>query len=175
MLQKISFLVITFALTTSYTFAQINNVAQPNTNFPFDVKLTSPDSTRITSSLNVLNNQHKATLLVFWLTTCFPCATELETYAQHYEVWQEKYDLKIIAISLDFPDRFRQIEQRLQQKKYPFEVWWDGGRAFKSILPGGLNGFPQAFLFNKSGQLCWQHKGFRPGDETKLIQAVQQR
>lgn len=173
MLQKIAFSIFLSASFYSVLCAQTNALPQPTTQFPFNVLLTSPDSTTSISSNFLLDNKHKATLLAFWLTTCFPCTTELDTYAQHYKDWQEQYDLKIIAISLDFPERFRQIEQRLQQKKYPFQVWWDSERSFKKILPGGLNGFPQVFLFNNNGQLVWQHKGFRLGDELKLLQVVQ--
>jgi thiol-disulfide isomerase/thioredoxin len=172
MLQKLIFLILLTASSSANLIAQSTLVTQPSPAFPFDVLLTSPDSNTNVSSTTLLDQKHKATLLAFWLTTCFPCSTELETYAHHYKEWQEKYDLKIIAISLDFPDRFPQIKQRLQQKNYPFEVWWDSARAFKSILPGGLNGFPQVFLFNQKGNLVWQHKGFRPGDEQKLLQAV---
>lgn len=172
MLQKLILLILLAASSSTSLFSQSTQLAQPSPAFPFDVLLTSPDSSNTVSSSILFNHKHKATLLAFWLTTCFPCSTELDTYAHHYKEWQEKYDLKIIAISLDFPDRFTQIKQRLQQKKYPFEVWWDSARAFKSILPGGLNGFPQVFLFNQKGNLVWQHKGFRAGDEQKLLQAV---
>jgi len=174
MLQKLALYILLSASSYSMLCAQTSAVSQPTTQFPFNVLLTSPDSATSISSKFLFDHKHQATLLAFWLTTCFPCATELDTYAQHYKEWQEQYDLNIIAVSLDFPDRFRQIEQRLQQKKYPFQVWWDSARSFKDILPGGLNGFPQVFLFNKNGKLVWQHKGFRPGDELKLLKAVQE-
>ncbi len=147
-------------------------IEQPKEAFPFKITLFRPDSTETTSTA-VLNKENKATLLAFWLTTCMPCATELDAYTQHYETWKKEHGLEIIAVSMDFSEKFRRIEERLAQKKYPFPVYWDPTRAFKYILPGALNGYPQIFLFDQKGQLVWRKKGYMPGDEQKMIEQVQ--
>jgi thioredoxin-related protein len=39
-------------------------------------------------------------------------------------------------------------------------------------MPGGLNGYPQVFLFDKNGQLVWRKKGYLQGDELKMLEEV---
>ncbi len=153
-------------------FAQEASVIeQPTEAFPFKITLVRPDSSEVASSA-VLTNENQFTLLAFWLTTCIPCSIELDAYSQHYATWKKEHGLEIIAISMDFADKFRRIEARLAEKKYPFPVYWDRIRALKYILPGGLNGYPQIFLFDQKGQLVWRKKGYLSGDETKMLDEV---
>lgn len=162
---------ICFALLLGLPFAafsQDNPNLQTSQPFPFEVKLYSPDSTASTSQV-VLGKKHKATLIAFWLTTCVPCAYELDAYSKNYAAWQKDYDLEIVAISIDFQQRFSKIAERVAEKKYPFPVWWDQFRTFKFIMPGELNGLPQVFLFDKNGKMVWRHKGFNAGAEQQLV------
>lgn len=147
------------------------NFAPADTVFPYNVTLVSSDSTIITTSKTVFKTG-QVTVLAFWLTTCFPCALELDAYTENYPYWKESTDFRLIAISTDFPMRFRQIDKRIKDKKYPFEVWWDQYRAFSQLLPGGLNGLPQVFIFDKKGKLAWHHKGFYTGLEQEMFDKV---
>lgn len=144
--------------------------AQPTAAFPFDIPLLRTDSTSVSTSK--LLKKDKPTVLAFWLTTCMPCHAELASYAQHFAEWQKEADFRLLAISIDFPERFAQVKKMEKEKKWPFPVYWDNTRAFKSILPGGLNGLPQVFLFDKNGTLVWQHKKYAPGDEKELFEKV---
>jgi cytochrome c biogenesis protein CcmG, thiol:disulfide interchange protein DsbE len=146
-------------------------IEQPKEAFPFKITLFKPDSSETTST-KVFKPENKATLVAFWLTTCVPCAAELDAYSQNYEAWKKEYGLEIVAVSMDFSEKFRRIEERLTQKKYPFPVYWDPSRAFKYIMPGQLNGYPQIFLFDQKGELIWRKKGYMSGDEQKMIDQV---
>ena len=150
-------------------FAQQEQPVEP---YPFRITLTNTDSTEIASS-KVLTTG-KPTVLAFWLTTCMPCMAEFKAYTQQYEQWKKEADFQLIGISLDFPQRFRQIATVAAAQKWPFPVYWDSTRAFKSLMPGGLNGVPQVFLFDKKGALVWQHKGFYPGMEGELFARVKE-
>lgn len=158
-----------FLLHQTAAFAQY--VAPADTTFPFNVTLVSPDSTVTTTSKTLLR-KGEVTVLTFWLTTCYPCQIELDVYTRNYPVWKEQVDFRLIAISTDFPDRFRLIDKRIQEKKYPFEVWWDRYRGFSQVLPGQLNGLPQIFIFDKQGRLAWRHKGFYSGLEQEMMDQV---
>lgn len=149
-------------------FSQNDPYLQTSEPFPFNVVLLTPDST-VSSSEAVLGKKNNPTLLAFWLTTCMPCSFELDAYARHYADWQEQYGLQIVAVSVDFPERFRRIGERLKEKKYPFPVWWDQYRTFKLIMPGELNGLPQVFLFDKSGKMAWRHKGYSTESEQEMV------
>lgn len=44
------------------------------------------------------------------------------------------------------------------------------GTGIQTIYAGELNGMPQVFLFDKTGKLVWQHKGYSPGMERVLFE-----
>ena len=158
-------------LILAFSFVLANSavaqIAQPSVPFPFSITLLNPDSTSVNT--NALLKKGKPTVLAFWLTTCMPCQVELATYAKHFAEWQKEADFRLLAVSIDFPERFPQVKKMAKEKNWPFPVYWDNTRAFKTILPGGLNGLPQVFLFDKNGTLVWQHKKFVTGDEAVLF------
>lgn len=165
-------LLLAFALLLAIpVFAQNGAVSQPSQAFPFKITLTSPDGATKPSA-QVLGQEKKPTVIAFWLTTCPPCLLELDAYTRNFSTWQQQAQFNMFAVSIDFPDRFPQVTQRARDKKYPFGVWWDRERLFKTILPGELNGLPQVFLFDKNGKLVWQHKGYATGDEKELFNQI---
>lgn len=141
-------------------------------NYPFDIALRSPDSVATNTKI-VLPQNGRPTLLAFWLTTCMPCMMELDAYAKKYAAWMGETPFNLIAVSTDFPRNFNRIGQVWQQKKMPFLTFWDENREFREILPGGLNGLPQVFLFDKNGKLVWQHRKFYSGVEDEMFRQVQ--
>lgn len=145
---------------------------EPSAAFPFDITLLKPDSTAVHTK--DLLKKDKPTVLAFWLTTCMPCQAEFAAYSKHFSAWQKEADFRLLGISIDFPARFSKIGQMAKEKKWPFPVYWDSQRVFKTVLPGGLNGLPQVFLFNKKGQLVWQHKKYTPGDEAELFRKIKE-
>lgn len=157
-----------FALTLSVSAQQ----EQPTIAFPFNFTLFTPDSTPI-QSVEVLKTG-KPTVLAFWLTTCIPCMNEFAAYSQNLSDWKKQVDFNLVGISIDYQPRFRRIKELAQEKKWPFPVYWDRERNFKNILPGGLNGLPQVFVFDREGKLVWQHKGYYPGAEAETWGKVQE-
>ncbi|MFZ4635638.1 MAG: TlpA family protein disulfide reductase [Saprospiraceae bacterium] len=144
----------------------------PSANFPFDVPLTKPDGT-VVSSADVLGPADgRPTVIAFWLTTCQPCHYELAAYAKEYADRQAEKPFRLVAISIDFPEKFAQFQEYARTKNYPFPVYWDATRAFKELIPGRLNGLPQVFVYDAAGQLLWQHKGYLPGAEKELWEAI---
>lgn len=157
-----------------FAFFTLNLTSQSaHPTFPFNINLTAPDG-KETNSKKVLKQSGKPTVLAFWLTTCQPCKVELATYAKAYPNWQKEQPFNLFAISIDFTERFPQVQEWAKQNNYPFPIFWDGARAFKDLLPGNLNGLPQVFVFDHKGGLRYQHKGFKPGDENELFRQVQQ-
>jgi thiol-disulfide isomerase/thioredoxin len=144
---------------------------QPVIPFPFNMALLTPDSVAFRST--ELLHKGKPTVLAFWLTTCMPCRMEFEAYKANLANWQKEVDFQLFGISIDFPQRFKQISTLARENKWPFPVYWDKTRAFTEILPGNLNGLPQVFLFDRTGSLVWRHKGYRPGDEAELWSKIQ--
>jgi cytochrome c biogenesis protein CcmG, thiol:disulfide interchange protein DsbE len=145
--------------------------------FPFNIPLLSIDSTKLSNSKTVMaipknEKEKRPTVIAFWLTTCIPCHYELTTYTANYADWKKQANFNMYAISTDFPKNFRKIGQIVQEKQFPFEVYWDRDHLFRTVMPGELNGLPQVFIFDKNGKLAYQHKGFRPGDEVTLFEKI---
>jgi cytochrome c biogenesis protein CcmG, thiol:disulfide interchange protein DsbE len=159
-----------FACSAALLSAQATE--QPAVPYPFRATLYRPDSSAVASEKVLASG--KPTVLAFWLTTCMPCMSEFEAYSKKYAEWMASGDFQLIGISIDFPNRFHQIAPMVAEKKWPFPVYWDRERTFKQVLPGGLNGLPQVFVFNRKGALVWQHKGYRPGFEDELWSKVQE-
>ena len=163
-----------FALPLFVMFLSWNvraqNQDQPTQMFPFQITLTQTDSSEAES--RALFQSGRPTVLAFWLTTCMPCLAEFTAYTQNYADWKQQADFNLVGISLDFPERFHKIAPLAAERKWPFPVYWDRIRAFKQVMPGGLNGMPQVFLFDKDGKLVWQHKGYRTGAEQELFDRI---
>lgn len=167
-MSKRSFLTVIWCFIYIVVFAQAKNISTQT--FPFKIVLTDPDSLPV--STDTLLKKGRPTVLAFWLTTCAPCKVEFAAYAQRYEEWKKQADFDLVAISIDWPERFKKIPEMARQQNWPFPVYWDGNRAFKNILPGELNGLPQVFIFDKNGRLAWHHKRYLPGDEEDLFAKV---
>ena len=41
------------------------------------------------------------TIVSFWATWCSPCKRELDAIAEVYDEWQEKYNVKLVAVTID--------------------------------------------------------------------------
>ncbi len=159
-------IVLLFILSRSV----VAQTPQPADPFPFQIALFTPDSVA-TGSTAVLQSG-KITILAFWLSTCLPCQVELAAYAQQYADWQRQADVQLFAISIDYPQRFQEMSRLARSSGWTFPVYWEGTQYFRNILPGGLNGLPQVFLFDKKGQLVWQHKRYVSGDEAELLAKI---
>jgi peroxiredoxin len=148
-----------------------------DTLFPFNIPLVTIDSAKTLNSKDLLaisKNEKQPTVIAFWLTTCIPCQRELATYTANYAAWKNQANFNLFAISTDFPKNFRKIASIVGARKFPFPVYWDRDRLFRSVMPGELNGLPQVFVFDKNGQLAYRHKGFRPGDELTLLAKIKE-
>ncbi len=175
-------LVLTLCLGCTLQSAQSQSIIyhQPayalDTIYPFNILLTDMDSVQTFISKDVLaqpkSGPSQPIVLAFWLTTCMPCHVELSTYTANYAAWRQQANFRLLAISIDFPHRFRDIKRIAQEKGFPFEVYWDVHRLFRSVMPGGLNGLPQVFIIDKEGKIAYHHKGFRPGDEQELFRKI---
>jgi cytochrome c biogenesis protein CcmG/thiol:disulfide interchange protein DsbE len=141
--------------------------------FPYHVALLTPDSLSVWSDEVFGHRDGLPTVVAFWLTTCGPCRQELAAYSRDYAERQRQRPFRLVAISIDFQERWQQVQAFAAQGNYPFPIYWDRTRAFKELLPGALNGLPQVFVFNADGQQVWHKKGYVPGAERELWEALE--
>ena len=147
----------------------------PNADFPFNVTLKdmSTDNKGVLANSNQLFEKNgKPTVLLFWLSTCSPCKIKMSKIKPLYDQWQSESDFNLYAISGDWAKNFDKAVSYADNQNWPWPSYNDVNRGFREILPGGLNGYPQSFVFDKDGKLIYQDRKYRHGDEEKLWAAI---
>ncbi|MEM9821808.1 MAG: redoxin domain-containing protein, partial [Bacteroidota bacterium] len=93
----------------------IQDKSRPKTkiasNFPYDIDLKTADGKIVKS--NDVFEQGKPTVLLFWLTTCFPCSVEMAAIEQKYRDWQKEADFQLVALSTDFEKNYPKFVSRV--------------------------------------------------------------
>lgn len=137
--------------------------------FPYNIVLRDTAGNYF-SSENALITKGKPLVLLFWMTTCGPCRLELDAIKTQFETWQKEMDFRILAVSMDFPDRYPNYVERVKKENWPFETVFDVHRQFCDVMPnGGLNGLPQLFVMNEKGEILYYHRRYIQGDEAELF------
>jgi len=147
------------------------NVDLINKNYPFDIPLEDP-SHKMWTSDQILAKNGKPTVVLFWLTTCYPCRVEMNAINEKYADWKEEVDFNIVAISTDWDKHLDRFVEMSQTEGWPWKAYRDKDREFRKVLPGGLNGLPQTFIFDKNGEIVYHSRKYRSGDEDKLFSAI---
>ena len=125
-----------------------------------------------TNSAKLFSNKTKATVLLFWITTCGPCRMELKAISGKYEQWKKQLNFDFYAISTDFSDRQSDFQTRVNESNWQFPAYMDINREFRLLMDGGLNGLPQLFVVNNKGEVLYHTRKYRPGDEDALFNLI---
>ncbi|NNE29887.1 MAG: TlpA family protein disulfide reductase [Saprospiraceae bacterium] len=139
--------------------------------FPFDIPLEDPQQ-NVRTSDTIIPDNGKPTVLLFWLTTCYPCRIEMAAIKKKMPYWEEEADFNILAISTDWDRNFEKFSEMARESDWPWETYRDKDKEFRKVLPGGLNGLPQTFVFDKNGEIQYHSRKYRTGDEDKLFAAI---
>ncbi len=108
----------------------------------------------------------KATVISFWATWCSPCKKELNTISDVYEEWQEEYNMKLLAITIDNSRAIRKVKPMVDGFQWEFEVLSDVNEDLKKAM--NFQTVPQTFVVDKDGNIVYSHSGYSPGDESEL-------
>jgi len=141
--------------------------------FPFDIALKTADGTE-TNSADIFKKNGKPTIVLFWLTTCGPCRMEMAAIKKEFNAWQDETDFNLVAISTDFQKNFPRFVEMTNKNEWQWETYHDTNREFRKVMPGGLNGLPQTFIFDKDGTIVYHKRKYRPGDEKTLYAKVKE-
>lgn len=147
--------------------------SQPTVPFPFDIDLKDANG-KLHKSKKIFKLNGKPTVLMFWLSTCAPCHMKLNAIKPLYPQWREEADFNIYAISGDYTKNYAKFCKQTKTKNWEWDTYNDVNRSFRKLLPGGLNGYPQTFIFDAKGTLVYQDKRYRPGDENRLFQKIKE-
>lgn len=120
--------------------------------FPYDIDLKKSDGS-IVNSADILKKDGRPTIVLFWLTTCYPCRMEMKAIKEKYAQWVDETDFRMVAISTDFSKNYDNFVKMVDENGWEWETYNDVNREFRSVMPGGLNGLPQTFVIDKDGEI----------------------
>jgi len=106
----------------------------------------------------------------FWATWCKPCVKELMILDDYYIDWQEETGVKIYAVSIDDSQSMAKVAPFVNGKAWEYEILLDPNGDFKRAM--GVINVPHTFVFDKDGNLMYQHSSFTEGDENKLHKII---
>jgi len=144
-----------------------------NSTFPFDISMTNAKKEVLNSEKSLMSNG-KPTVVLFWLTTCYPCRIEMNAIKKVYPDWKKEADFNLVAISTDFKKNYNNFIKRVEKEAWPWETFHDTNREFRLVMPGALNGLPQTFIFDKNGEIAYHKRKYSTGDEIKLFEKVKE-
>lgn len=109
-------------------------------------------------------------LVSLWATWCGPCKKELNALNAVAEEWKEKYDVEIIAISLDKKRALPKAKKMFDDNKWPYTFLWDEGGALATEL--GLQSIPFSMLIDPNGDIISKSVGYSEGYEAKIVSKI---
>ncbi|MFK8057962.1 MAG: TlpA family protein disulfide reductase [Saprospiraceae bacterium] len=152
-MKNLILVVAVIIITSSLLQAQFPNLEVQDTS---DVKFRLPDYVDG-------NNNY---LVSFWATWCSPCKAELDAWQAYSQNWIDNHSIKIIGLSIDTE----------RSKDRAVALWndreWDGELLFTEMDSASVllnfQTIPRVFLFDKNGDVIYDHTGYVPGDEEEL-------
>lgn len=115
-------------------------------------------------------NNGKITVVSFWASWCTPCKRELDAVHELYEEWVEKYDLQLLAITIDDARGLSKVPAMVKSKGWEFTILADSKQELQRAL--SFQTIPQTFLIDQNGNIVYSHNGYNPGDELELEKKI---
>ncbi|MBP6731546.1 MAG: TlpA family protein disulfide reductase [Chitinophagales bacterium] len=113
----------------------------------------------------------KITVLSFWATWCVPCKKELTNIADVYAEWQKKYNMQIIAVSIDDSRSSTKVKPTVEGQRWEYEVLLDVNQDLKRQM--NIQSVPFTVLVDATGKIAYTHSGYVDGDEFILEEEIQ--
>lgn len=115
-------------------------------------------------------NNGQITIVSFWATWCKPCLVELVNIDNVYEEWQEKYKVRLIAVSVDDSRTAPKVKPLVTSKNWTYDVLIDINSDLRRAL--NVTNPPTTFLIDKQGKIVYTHTGYLEGDELELEKKI---
>ncbi len=142
----------------------------------FTVKDTLPSVHINTFDGEVVNikeytSNGKIQLISLWATWCGPCKVELNALEKVYPDWKEKYDVEIVAITLDNSRMVKRAITMAEKESWPYTFFSDPD----GILAGnlGVRGIPFSMLIDEEGTIISTSEGYYDGYEADMEKKIQ--
>jgi thiol-disulfide isomerase/thioredoxin len=129
-----------------------------------DVTLTDIDGKKI--NVSDFAKSGKVTVLDFWATWCIPCKKELNNMADLYDDWKKKYNVQIVAVSIDDSRSAGKVKPYVDGQRWDYEVLLDVNQDLKREF--NIQSVPFTVIVDKTGKVAFIHSGYVEGDEYVL-------
>ena len=106
------------------------------------------------------------TIVSFWASWCSPCKRELDAISELYDGWKEKYNVQLIAITIDNARSLSKVRGIKASRQWDYIILSDQNQRLQSSL--NFRSIPQSFVVNSKGQILREHTGYINGDELLL-------
>ena len=116
-----------------------------------------------------LVNQDGFNIISFWATWCIPCINELDAINEVITQWNEKENIKVLAISTDDSRSKKRVRPLINGKDWIFDVISDTNQDFKRAM--GVVGIPHTIITYKS-EIIHRRIGYTPGEEEELFEVI---
>ena len=116
--------------------------------------------------LKKFTHQGKVTIISFWATWCSPCKKELENMTDLLDDWGKKYNVQLVAISIDDTRNLMKVKPYVDGKKWKFTVLSDVNSETRRVL--NYPSVPYTLVIDKDGKIVYKHIGYQEGDEFVL-------
>lgn len=113
-----------------------------------------------------LGKSGKITVISFWATWCSPCKKELDAVRDYYDEWKKKYDMELVAISVDDARTAAKIPGMVEEHGWQYRILHDANKEFS--IAANIASVPYTLLLDKTGNIVYEHVGYAPGDELEL-------
>lgn len=123
-----------------------------------------------TVNIQDITKTGKIVVLSFWATWCKPCQLELDAMIDLYEDWKDKYNVEIIAVTIDTQRALAKVGPIVETKGWAYTILSDANQQLKNAL--NFQTIPQTFLLDANGNVVYEHSGYLPGDEYELEKKI---
>ncbi len=111
-------------------------------------------------------------VLAFWSTACKPCIQELDALSETYEDWKQMGEFKVVAVATDDSRTAVKVRPMVKGREWPFEVLLDKNQDLKRAM--NVHSIPFVFVLDKRGNVVYSHRGYTPGSEAGILNALKQ-
>ena len=118
-----------------------------------------------------LGKTGKITVFSFWATWCIPCKKELTNIADLYEEWQKKYNVQIVAVSIDDSRSAGKVKPYIESQKWTYQVLLDVNQDLKRAFD--IQSVPFTVIVDSTGKVVSNHSGYIEGDEFVVEEELQ--